>query len=114
MIRFTEQSLSSRRFDVLVQTEEIIRVVFFLALNQPIVIASIGEPDSVLFLLREEIHVRTSGSKWRCRLEKFSRSTDTLGIVRRAVPPPVHIQHELGIAMCIRRGILRHAGDGFA
>src|SRR5712691_1025956 len=45
------------RLDVLVQVEQVVRVVRPLDLDEPIVVASVVSPDPVLVVLRHEVDV---------------------------------------------------------
>src|SRR6266478_2713495 len=59
-----------RRPDVLVHPEEILRTVFLLYPNQPVVVGAVGSSDAILFLLRYKIHVGSPRSRKATPLEK--------------------------------------------
>src|SRR6516225_5182205 len=97
--------------DVLVDTEEVVRVVSGLDCGQPLGVAEIGIGDSVLIFFRHEVDVDASRRERFARLEHGSRPGDAGSVIRGVVPARVDVEHEADVAVWIGRRLRRYLID---
>lgn len=60
---------SSKWLDILVDTEQIVRIIFHFQFHESIIVAAISQLDTPLLFLGQEVHVRATRCKRCCRLE---------------------------------------------
>ena len=83
--------IPSGRFDVLVHTEEIVRIVFLLNLNQAVPnLLRIGFLDTILTFIAQEVHIDTLGKRFRCTVE-VPRPGKAPLVVRGVAPSDVNL-----------------------
>src|ERR1700753_2193401 len=100
-----------RRFDILVQAEEISWIVFGLQRAQSRVILAIGGFNALRSFLTEIVGVNTSRRKRSHRFPQLARPADAHRIFCRIVPDRNRETIVQGIAVCVRCSSSRHAGD---
>ena len=97
--------------DVLVDAEQVLRVIFRLDGGEPSGIAEIGPPDAILVILRYEVHVGAAGRERCTGVEQRPRPGDASCVFGRIAPPCVKINQEGNIPVRIGRRFRRHAID---
>src|SRR5262249_6302724 len=76
---------------------------------KPAIVGAVGRLNPVAFILRHEVHVHAAAGVGRRFLEELARPADAALVLLRALPSPVHVHHELGVAVGIRGCLGRDA-----
>src|SRR6202030_4527212 len=92
---------SKRRFDVLIQMEQIFWIILFFDLCQAIIVGAVSGGYPIAFFFRHEVHVGASGGVWGRGLEKRACPINTSLIVCSLITSPMHVDHKLCVAMTI-------------
>src|SRR5215472_17253349 len=72
--------------DVLVDTEQVLRVKFCLDGGEPFGITQVGPPYAILVILRYEVHVGAAGRERGTSIEKGPRPGDASCVFSRIAP----------------------------
>src|SRR6478609_6415268 len=97
------------RADVLIQAEEIARIVGLLDPDEARVVRPEGGLHPVGFLAGEKVRVRSAGGEGNGAPEKFPRPGDAGLILGARSPAAVDIHHERGVTVAKRGGVRGHA-----
>src|ERR1700730_6033791 len=100
---------SKRRFDVLIQMEQIFWIILFFDLCQAIIVGAVSGGHPIAFFFRHEVHVGALRGVWSRGLEKRAGPSNAPLIVCSLIPSSVHIEHKLWVPMTICHGIFRNA-----
>src|SRR5215471_9649703 len=101
--------LSRGRFNVLVQMEQIVRIILFFDLGQLIVVGAVGGGHPIAFFCSHEVHIGPGGGVWARGLEKCPCPSNAPLIVCLFGPAPVYVEHELCVPMTIGHSVGRDA-----
>src|SRR5262245_21335789 len=104
-----DRSCSGDGFDVLVQVEQIVRVILFFDLCQAIIVGTVSGGHPIAFFFRHEVNVGAIGSVWGGGLEEGACPGNASLIVCSLIPSPVYVEHKLCVPMTICHGIWPNA-----
>ena len=100
---------------VLVHAEQVRRVVLRLDPGEALVVRAVGSGAHALgFVGGHEVHVDPSRRETRRRLIERPCPADARAVLRGAIPPRVHVDHEVDVPVRIGRGLGGDAIDGAA
>jgi hypothetical protein len=91
--------------------EQVRRVVLLLDAGELRVVGAVRHLHAILLVGGEEVHVHGAGRERGQCLEQVPSPGDALAVVRRRVPPAVHVDEEVGLAVRIGGGVVRNALD---
>src|SRR6185437_2469843 len=89
----------SARFDVLVHSEKVCRIVLLLDLHQSLECRAVSERDAIGLVLSQKVDVRAITRERLCFCEETTRPLDAARVLRGRLPASVHVHHVIGVSV---------------
>src|SRR5690348_16712922 len=105
---------ASRGANVLIEPEEVVRIVALFHFRKAVIVRPIGLFDARALVAWHEVDVSAARGEGRRRLEKIARPSHGGVVLRLIAPARVHVHDEMRSPQRIGGGVERYATHGAA